>query len=375
MKTSSNIQVSDLDVEKLLSRYTSVMDLLLLQALKDNDVSQAYTLVLGLGNTANPMILSVLEPYLEGTYLEDSLMRVKKLRDVSSEEITSSEKDISRNIDISSTEDTDVMISKQLRKLMVIVLGEVIKYNPSRSRAVALKLYLNQQESPELRCIAANFYIMSNPSLIGLMHIAKFANIDSNREVSSCIKTSLVNVADRQPLSGKQRDLGNKARIAVRFLDRTTIKSIWRSMIEDIFSIFFKPDISLILGNSNTNVPSSAYLRMEPYTLRSDMRMISFAYDVSNMRQFMEKIMSSGERQKTLMMDKTPIPQDFVQIMHEVKLKPKDKKHLEGFMYMENMLGSLLYFFNDSSLDADLKSKYSKYILSERTSFSRRKNR
>lgn len=283
---------------------------------------------------------------------------------ISLEEVTTSESSTPKTItDFFSTEVTEVKISKQLRTMMIMMLDEVIRYNPSSTRSVALKIYLNQQENPEIRCIAVNSYIMSNPSMLGLMLVTRNANMRSNKEVSSCVRNSLVNAAKKQPLFGKAT-LQTKARIAIKYLDPLVSQRQIQGILDiatDWLSTFIEKIFSNIIGNTYNNVPSSLYFHMEPHHSQSDMRTTTFAYDVSDLGQLMEKIMSRVEQKKP-MMNKQMISPAFTQIMHELKLHPIETE-LEGFVYMKNTPGSFLYPFSDSILDTDLNSKYSKFIL------------
>ncbi|XP_017881745.1 vitellogenin-like [Ceratina calcarata] len=137
------------------------------------------TLILALGLTGHPKMLSVFEPYLEGN-----------------EKMTTFQ-----------------------RTLIVSTLSVLAEINPKLARSVLYKIYLNTMENHELRCTAVFLLLKTNPPLSMLQRMAEFTNIDTNKHVNSAVKSSLESLTK---LSNPEwKDLAKKARTASELLTKT----------------------------------------------------------------------------------------------------------------------------------------------------------
>lgn len=148
-------------------------------AIEDGNSPQIQTYILALGNIGHPKILAVFEPYLEG----------------------------------------DKKVSVFQRTMMVASLGKLADMHPKLARPVLYKIYMNTMEAHEVRCTAVFLLMKTNPPLSMMQRMAEFTNYDTNKQVNSAVKSTIISIA--KLTNPEFMDLVRKARAAMNLLSPT----------------------------------------------------------------------------------------------------------------------------------------------------------
>ncbi|XP_029035514.2 vitellogenin-like [Osmia bicornis bicornis] len=208
--------------QTLVREYIPFLAKELKNAVEDGDSPRIQTYIVALGNIGHPKILSVFEPYLEGT-----------------------EK-----------------MSVFQRSLIVGALDKLARNVPKLARNVLYKIYLNTMESHEVRCMAVYLLPLTNPPRSMLQRMAEFTNYDTNKQVNSAVKSTIESLADLT--DPEWTSLASKAR-SVKSLLNTEDYSFQYS--HGFILSQNKPEKNLItdwvinyIGSDDTFIPRALYL-------------------------------------------------------------------------------------------------------------------
>ncbi|EGI60934.1 Vitellogenin-1, partial [Acromyrmex echinatior] len=300
------------DIE-LLETYIPYMATQLRKAIEEGDSHRIQTYIMALGNFGHPKILSVFEPYLEGT----------------------------------------IPISKFQRLMMVISLSKLTESYPRVVRSVALRIYLNLKEAYELRCVAVHIIMKTNPSLIILQRIAEFTNQDQDRHVNSIVKTSIESLINLE--QSEWKDLAEKARIASKLLNPNISEDNYSQSIfkqTKIASLnIAQTNIFQIIGSDDTNTPKGAFIDI----LRSygglNLPLTKMAYAVSSIEELKQKCLdifvykrpwrSQNQTGKDWMIET---------IVEKLGIEPEYAAQLEGNFFVDSIFSLGFYPFDNHTL-------------------------
>ena len=167
------------DDQAVTEEYIPYLARELRNAIEDGNSPQIQTHILALGNIGHPKILAVFEPYLEG----------------------------------------EKKVSVFQRTMMVASLGKLADMHPKLARPVLYKIYMNTMEAHEVRCTAVFLLMKTNPPLSMLQRMAEFTNYDTNKQVNSAVRSSILSIA--KLTNPDSMDLVRKARAAMNLLSPT----------------------------------------------------------------------------------------------------------------------------------------------------------
>ncbi|XP_036147441.1 uncharacterized protein LOC105839512 [Monomorium pharaonis] len=309
-----------------LETYIPYMATLLKEAIKDGDSRRIQTYIMALGNFGHPKVLSVFEPYLEGT----------------------------------------LPVSKFQRLMMVVSLNRLSENFPRIARSVAYKIYLNTMEAYELRCAAVYVIMRTNPPLVMLQRMARFTNQELDHHVNSAVKTNIDALADL-----KQRefqDIANKARAAKEFLNP-------QIDIEDYSGATFKEQIvsflniaqttivqmigSAIGDMKNNDVFKSLDLDIQQSFGGFNLPWTKISYEISNIRELLNiwyqmPWVEENKFEKELLIDKT---------IKELGIKAEDPEQFEGNIFVDSLYASEFYPFDNYTVQ-EIINKVTTYFQS-----------
>ncbi|XP_018374343.1 PREDICTED: vitellogenin-3-like [Trachymyrmex cornetzi] len=299
---------------ELLETYIPYMATQLRKAIEEGDSHRIQTYIMALGNFGHPKILSVFEPYLEGT----------------------------------------IPITKFQRLMMVISLSKLTESYPRVVRSVALKIYLNLKEAYELRCVAVHIIIKTNPSLIILQRMAEFTNQDQDQHVNSVVKTSIESLINLE--QSEWKDLAEKARIASKLLNP--------NISDDNYSRSFFTQTKIaslniaqtgmfqIIGSDDTNTPKGAYIDILQSYGGLNLPLTKMAYTVSSIEDLKQKWLD------VLLGDRPWMPQDKTReewmietIIEKLGIEPENAEQLEGNFFVDSAFSSGFYPFDNHTLE------------------------
>ncbi|EGI60933.1 Vitellogenin-1, partial [Acromyrmex echinatior] len=301
------------DIE-LLETYIPYMTTQLRKAIEEGDSHRIQTYIMALGNFGHPKILSVFEPYLEGT----------------------------------------IPISKFQRLMMVISLSKLTESYPRVVRSVALRIYLNLKEAYELRCVAVHIIMKTNPSLIILQRIAEFTNQDQDRHVNSVVKTSIKSLINLE--QSEWKDLAEKARIASKLLNPNISEDNYSQSIfmqTKIASLNIAQTNSFqIIGSDDTNTPKGAFIDILQSYGGLNLPLTKMAYAVSSIEELKQKWLDIllGKR---LWMSQNQTRKEWMieTIVKKLGIEPENAEQLEGNFFVDSVFSLGFYPFDNHTLE------------------------
>jgi len=301
--------------KEITNRYIPYLADQLKQGFLENNTNKIQTYILALGMTGHEKILSVFEPYLEGT------------------------------------EPT----SKFHRLLIVASMSTLARLQPKLVGPILFKLYSNLNEAQEIRALAVQQFIMTNPSAIALQTVARRTNIDSSEQVNSVVRTMLESIANtRRP---ELRNLALKARNA-RYLLNPNKYDSWknsRSFYLELEGLLKGLNLQYIVGDDSRPM----YARLSIHTLYDLLGLPSLevGYAVSNYKQLYDQLKEEwGESEKT---EELKQKLNVENIAQALKIKPELLNKLEGNIFINTIYGLMFQSFDSQAIKRASYREYS----------------
>ncbi|XP_077269198.1 vitellogenin-1-like [Temnothorax americanus] len=306
----------------LLETYIPYMATQLREAINESDSLRIQTYIMALGNFGHPKVLSVFEPYLEGT----------------------------------------LPVSKFQRLMMVITLNRLGENFPRVARSVAYKIYVNMMEAYELRCAAVYVIMKTNPPLSMLQRMAEFTNQDENHHVNSAVKTSIEMLADlKQP---EFQSLANKARIARKLLNPRIYENDSQSIFQKVIHAYLNVDQTTILqtiGSVDNNIPKGVYFDIHQSFGGFTLPPSKLMYTVSHIRE----LLSDTWYQKTGLKN-TGKKSIIEETIEKLGIKPDNLEQFEGNVFIDSILSSSFYPLDNNTFN-EMLDTWGRYLESLKT--------
>ncbi|XP_018399014.1 PREDICTED: vitellogenin-3-like [Cyphomyrmex costatus] len=295
------------DNNDIVNLYIPYLARELKQSLIENNSLKTQTYIMALGRIGHPMIISVLEPYIEKTE----------------------------------------PVSQFQRWLMVSSLATLGISKPKLVGPILYKLYLNVHEDHKIRCMAIHRYIMSNPPLIKLQRIAKSTHYELNENLNSIIKSTIKSLAmTKRP---ELQDLAIKAR-SVRHLLNLRGLDKWNSI-----GYYTDLDVGGIRGlnlqtvmDDDNIIPAFMRIAMNTAFDFYGLATMEAEHAVSSVRQLLDHLniglMQNEETDQE--MHKSRIEK----LMRVLQLKTKQLDKLEGHIYVNTIFETLFYPYDGRTL-------------------------
>ncbi|XP_025073621.1 vitellogenin-2-like [Pogonomyrmex barbatus] len=294
------------DVEEI---YIPYMANQLKHAISRSDSPRIQSYIVALGVTSHPKIISVLEPYLEGTQ----------------------------------------PASKFQRMLMVSSLTTLIQTQPKLVGPILYKIYMNTREAHELRCIAVHNFIKSDPPMLMLQRVAKFTNYETNEHVNSVVKTTLESLANTKRPGWEK--LARKVRIALRQIN-PKIATTWNSMgyYRYINSWIINGFSMQTVVSEDSYLPSFVHCALNTIFDRYSQPSLEEKYAVSSVKQLLNHLQNQGTSQSSSRRTRVD------KLVKTLKMQPAHLQKLEGSIFINSLIGFLFYPFDDEALDNVVKT-------------------
>jgi len=281
------------------------------EAIKEGDSTRIQTYIIALGNFGHPKMLSVLEPYLEGT----------------------------------------VPISTFQRTMMIVSLSKLAETHPRFARSVAYKTYLNVREADEVRSAAVFAVLKTNPPLATLQRMAQFTKRDQSKQVNAAVKFALESLAEME--GSAWNDLANKAHIAKRLLTTHEYDEKYSHIMFKKFSwenIAY--DMAMyVIGSDDSDMPKFERLIMDFHYGSFHLPRLEMGYMVSSVKQLLniwDVLENEDEEQKASAVGK---------IAHALGIHPEDPQQLEGNLLFNSLYNSRFYPFDNHTIERLVDSK------------------
>jgi len=300
----------------LLETYISYMATQLREAIKEGDSRRIQTYIMALGNFGHTKILSVFEPYLEGT----------------------------------------LPASKFQRLMMVLSLSRLSENFPRIARSVAYKIYMNVMETYELRCAAVFIIMKTNPSLAMLQRMAEFTNQDQDQHVNSVIMHNLYTLANlKEP---EWKDLAVKAHNASKLLNPDIYeKNYLQNFIDKINDPslnYAQTSIFQMIDSDDINIPKGGYNDIHS-SIGFNLPPSKITYTISSIRNLLDM----WYRMPWMIEDIAEKKLIIEEIVEKLGIEPEDAEQLEGNIFMDTMFGLEFYPFDNNTIEEVINSKYS----------------
>lgn len=300
--------------QALTETYIPYMAKRLQEAIKDGDSPRIQTYIMALGNFGHPMILSVFEPYLEGT----------------------------------------VPVSDYQRLLIVMSLYKLVRTNPRLSRSVAYKIYLNIRETDEIRAMAAFIVLHTNPPLATWQRMAEFTNRDDSKHVNSAIRSFVEGFVEMKE-SSELQDIVTKARIVQPLLrprrqgDKDDTQAVYKTFALD--NLIYRLAIH-IFGSDDSDIPKAEMISLGTSWSAFSLPNTDLGYMVSSVKQLLN-IWETLENDA----DDEQKPSAVEKIARELGIQPEHPQQLEGNLFSNGIYDSHFYPFDNHTIERFVDSK------------------
>ncbi|XP_011879023.1 PREDICTED: vitellogenin-1-like [Vollenhovia emeryi] len=309
----------------LLEIYIPYMATQLREAIEEGHNPRIQTYIMALGGFGHPKILSIFEPYLEGT----------------------------------------LPISKFQRLMMVISLNKLGENFPRLARSVANKIYINTMEAYELRCAAVYVIMKTNPPLSLLQRMAEFTHQDQDKQVNSAVTTSIEGLANSKEPEFKE--LADKARIARKLLKPSTYtKDYSHSILQEItiasLNIAQRSFLETIASDDSTMFKGLHLNSQQSYgNFKFPSGKATFA--ISNTRGFLDMWyqmpwMKRDNIEKKLIIEDT---------IEKLGIKSEDPEQIEWSVFEDSVFATKFYAFDNHTFD-DIANMFTRYVESLKSS-------
>lgn len=290
------------------------------EAVHENNSPRVQTYILALCSTGHPKVISLLEPYLEGTQ----------------------------------------GLTKFQRMMMVNLLSPLATDHPRRVRPIVFKLYSDIHEPDDIRVAAFYNLIKTNPSLPIMMHIARQTHYDKSNQVNSAVTTTIHSLAKLK--QWQAQDIAIKARM-VRKLLNTKHHSVLPRVIGYKNSVGYYADTihnnliqrySLETIAGNRFLPKFAHMKVDVKNGNLGSSFLDVEYALSCIKQLLRYYPQNllgyqREGQRSTLVEK---------IAHALNMKADDVEQFEGYLLTATPYETLLYPFDENVLRNIITSKY-----------------
>ncbi|XP_019887836.2 uncharacterized protein LOC105281428 [Ooceraea biroi] len=304
----------------VVETYIPYMAKQLKEAIKDGDSPRIQTYIFALGNFGHPKILSVFEPYLEGT----------------------------------------VPVSNFQRMMMVLSLNKLAETNPRMVRSVAYKIYLNVREADEVRTMAVFMVMKTNPPLTILQRMAAFTNYDDSKQVNSAVRNIIETLANSKMEEPQWQDLVNKARIAKDLLkpqkyDEKYSQAFFKKFAME--NVIYKLAM-FVVGSDDSYLPKAEFLNLGISYGAFNLPTSEVGYVVSSMKQFLA-IWDTLENDDN---NEQPKPSIIEEIVRALDIQPEDPQQLEGNIFWNSFYDGRFYPFDNHTIERIVETWSKKFM-------------
>ncbi|XP_077269193.1 vitellogenin-3-like [Temnothorax americanus] len=272
----------------------------------ENNGQKIQTYIMALATTGHQKIISVFEPYLEGTQPASNFQRL----------------------------------------LIVSSLSDLARTQPKLVGPIFYKLYVNELEEHEIRCIAVQLFILTNPPLITLQRVAKYTHYDKNEQVNSAVKTTLQSLANTKRL--ELQNIASKARLVTHLLNpKKSANSLSRGYYKDIENWIVKGFYLRTVSSDNNPLPVLVHFGVNTIFDFVQQPTLGAGYTISNIQQLIGKLWHSKEGNGR---EEAPQKSRVEKLAQALKIKPEYLNKLEGNVYLDTIYNLIFYPFESNSV-------------------------
>ncbi|KAJ8680081.1 hypothetical protein QAD02_015868 [Eretmocerus hayati] len=268
-----------------------------------------------IGKIAHPRMLAIYEPYLEG----------KK------------------------------PISLHQRLVMVLSLDKLAEVFPKIARSVLFKIYINNEDSYEIRTAAVYLLMKAKPSPSMVHRIAEHTNFDSNKQVNSAVKSIIDSLSRLQ--DDENQELAESARSAQALLTPENYGPqysmgevlTWKNPLTEAgFSLE-----AYTIGSDDSIIPKGFYLSNTPSSMGMKGSKMEALLLLSSSKAFIDLIFQKLEGdQNSQSQDgsqQTYSPENLAKMLG---VSEKESKKLEGLLFTSNGFGNHYTSFDKKTLES-----------------------
>jgi len=275
--------------------YIPYMEKQLQKYIKDGNNAQAQAYIIALGNFGHPKVLRVYEPYLEGQQ----------------------------------------KVSTYLRTLMVSSMRSLINRYPQGVAPVLYKIYLNEQESHEVRCTAVYLYMLTNPPLVSMLRMAKNTNYDKSNEVAAAVKSSIISLS-----KWKRPEF---ARIALKARSARKLLTPKKFSLVSSQGTFMDKTIVQTIGSKDSVVPKNVYVTAENAFYNVAKTVFEAEYGVSSVKRLNDILYKRSEAYHE---------SAWLNDLHQtLGMQPRTMEQVEGYVKLSTIFGTDFYPFDQQSIE------------------------
>jgi hypothetical protein len=285
------------------------MEKQLQKCIKNGDNAQAQAYIVALGNFGHEKVLRVFEPFLEGQQT----------------------------------------VSTYLRTLMVSSLRSLVRSSPKVVAPVLYKVYLNERESYEVRCAAVHLYMLTDPSLVSILRMAKYTNFDKSYEVTAAVKSSIISLSKwNRP---EFAHLTQKARSARRLL---TSKKFSPTNSRGLFT-----DTTVIqtIGSDDSNVPKNLYILSQHAFGNIARSVLEVEYGVSSVKRFIDVFEKQEKEYQQVHQESTWLNK----LRRLLGMHTRTAEQVEGSFKFSTIFGTDFYPFDQQSIEKFASCEYPEF--------------
>ncbi|XP_011695975.1 PREDICTED: vitellogenin-3-like [Wasmannia auropunctata] len=296
---------------EVVNRYIPHFANQLKQGLSENNSQKIQTYIAALGLTDHPNIISIFEPYIEGTE----------------------------------------PVTKFQRKFIVTVLTILAEHQPKLVRPIFYKLYLDTNEDHEVRSLAVFGLIKTDPPLNMWQRLAEFTNVDKSEHVNSFVKSTIQSLANlKRP---EMQNLANKARSIKHLLTKKNSGWYSKAYYGDIENWFYRGfNLQAIIGDDSA-IPTWLFFMVNSIYDRIGQPTVA-TYEVSNGKQFLNKLyelLQSRQQKGQQASEELSQVSGFEELVQALKIKPEHLNKLEGNVAFSSVYNLLFYPFDGPAIE------------------------
>ncbi|XP_058799328.1 vitellogenin-like [Phymastichus coffea] len=292
----------------------------------DSEKIQLYSVALG--RVADPRILSVLEPYLEGQR----------------------------------------QVSPYQRYIMVLSLNGLAVSYPKVARSVLYKIYSNNADNYEIRVAAVYLLMLTNPPASMLQRMAEYTNYDSNKHVNSAVKSTIQSLALQE--GSENRDLFNAARAAQPLLTSEIFgeqfsRSVYYRLNDPVTQSGLSVEANYI-GSDDSILPKGVYANVSPTYKGLKLSSFEAGATVSSIRNLLNfvqtHILKQNQKEKADIRKDQEKKYSPEQISKLLDIHGDAPNQIEGLLFGNSKIGNYLLSFDNHTIDKipeELKYLYS----------------
>nr|WLD26188.1 vitellogenin [Ophraella communa] len=302
--------------EEVIPYYSQMLE----KSIQSADTHKIHAYIKTLGNIAEPQILKMFEPYLEG----------------------------------------EKQCSQFQRLLMVVALEKLAETYPEEALPVFFRIYQNPAEHPAVR-VAAVFQVMrSRPTYQILQLMASNTHIEVNEHVNAVVKSSIENLAELE--GDKYVYIRESAKQVLHLLSQKKDYGLQygaqylRSYVIDELNILYKTEYNAI-PSEDEYIPKGIMYTLSASLNDLHRKLVNVQAIVSSVDQLVDftyKQTKSYEKQQKLRQqssEQQENPLSSQNIAKLLNLKADEREQLEGHLYLE--LGSpySMFSFDNNTIE------------------------